>query len=72
MRLQGRRANWAADQLGVSKSKLSKVMSGQQTLAAPDARLLAALLGVDFSLLFEGPIGTNVVPLSTPTHEVAA
>lgn len=50
---QGRRFDWIADQVGVSKSHLTRVLSGERHVDEFTARLIAVLLGRDFSLLWE-------------------
>jgi len=49
--------NWMADQLGMSKSQMSRIVAGSRTVAEPDARALAMLVGGDFFSLFECPLG---------------
>jgi hypothetical protein len=58
----GRRFDWLAQQVGVSKSFLSKVVAGRKTISESDARVLAALLGGRFAVLFELPPGANSLP----------
>lgn len=60
--LQGRKAAWVARQIGVSKAQMSRVLDGTRTLAERDARVVAALLGVDFSSVFEFPDGFSGYP----------
>jgi len=57
---QGRRADWLAQQAGLSKSFLSKVMAGQKTISEVDARVLTALLHADFGVLFEVPMSADI------------
>ena len=52
---QGRRSDWLAQQLGVSKGFFSKVVSRQKSISEADARVLTALLSGDFGVLFEFP-----------------
>ena len=59
--IQGRQASWAARQVGVSKSQMSRIMSGRRSLDESAARLLAAMLGIEFGLLFEVPVGYEEV-----------
>jgi len=54
---QGRRYDWLAARLGISKSFLSKVIAGT-TLPEPEARVLAALIDADVDGLFELPAGS--------------
>lgn len=56
---QGRRADWFASQIGVQPSYLSKVFGGYRRLSEVQARIAAGVLGVDFFVLFEHPIGSN-------------
>lgn len=49
----GRRLNWIAAQLGVSRSHLSHILAGRRTISEADARVLVALIGGEFSVLFE-------------------
>lgn len=65
IRLQGRRVDWLAEQLGVSKSFLSNVIAGRRSISEADARVLVALVGGDFRVLFELPRGTKTLPPST-------
>ena len=62
---QGRKATWVARQIGVSKAQMSRVLDGTRTIAEQDARTVAALLGVDFSSVFELPIGYPKFPSSS-------
>lgn len=56
---QGRKSSWLASQIGVSKSHLSHMLAGRKTIGAIDARVVAAILGGDFFLLFELPDGNE-------------
>jgi hypothetical protein len=61
--LQGRKATWMARQIGVSKAQMCRVLDGSRTLAERDARVVAALLGVEFSSVFEFPDGYISYPV---------
>lgn len=62
IRTRGLRFDWFAQQLGVSKSAVSKWVNGHQTMDRATALRAAALLGVPFDLLFEFPIGNEKAP----------
>lgn len=55
-------ATWVARQIGVSKSLMSRVLSGDVTVAEDNARMLALLVGCDFFSLFELPDGSELRP----------
>ncbi len=46
---------WMASQIGVSKSHMSHMLAGRKTLSEFDARIVAAILGGDFFVLFQCP-----------------
>lgn len=50
---QGRRQDWLAQQIGVSKPMMSYIISGRRTVSEPVARQISALLGVPFGMHFE-------------------
>jgi hypothetical protein len=49
--------NWLANQIGMSKAQMSKIVGGSRSIAEPDARVLSALVSCDFRVLFEYPTG---------------
>ena len=49
---QGRRHDWLAARLGVSKSLISKLVAGQSTVSLADARVIAALIDADPDVVF--------------------
>jgi transcriptional regulator with XRE-family HTH domain len=59
---QGRRYDWIADRLGVSKSFISKVVSGTRPISEADARVFAALINGDFRVLFDLPEERDSLP----------
>jgi cyanate lyase len=59
--VQGRRLDWIADKLGVSKSFMSKVVAGQSSIAMANARVIVALLDGDIDVLFDLPDGSDSV-----------
>lgn len=65
---QGRRLDWLAARIDVSRSFLSRVVAGERTIAASDARVLAALLNSDIAVLFEIPSGTERDPIGTSSR----
>jgi hypothetical protein len=69
---QGRRLDWIAGRLGVSKSFISKVVSGQATIAEPDARVIAALVGGDLDALFALPGQEGEIAAETHRAESVA
>lgn len=50
---KGLKQSWIARQLGVSKSLMSKVVSGDRSVDQMTAEKIAALVGVPLFLLFE-------------------
>lgn len=54
--------NWLAEQVGISKTHMSKIVNGTRTVAEPDAKHLAALVGADVRVLFECPMGDGKFP----------
>lgn len=59
---QGRRHDWIASRLGVSKSYLSKILSGQSSVAIGDARVIAALIDGELGVLFDVPGDNDLLP----------
>jgi hypothetical protein len=56
---QGRRLDWIAARLGMSKSFVSKVVAGQSSIAVADARVIVALIDGNFGVLFNLPDGSD-------------
>lgn len=52
MTQQGRRGVWLAEQLGISRSRMTHIVKGRRMIDQDRAIRTAALLGVPFSLLF--------------------
>lgn len=59
---QGRRRDWLAARVGISKSLLSLVLAGERTLSADVAARIAGTLQVPFGVLFDPPIGDGPPP----------
>lgn len=57
---QGRRLDWVAEKLGVSRTLVSRVVSGERTISEADARVIVALIDGDFGMLFELPPDTEL------------
>lgn len=53
MEQQGRRGVWLAEQLGISRSRMTHIAKGRRMIDETRAKQAAKLLGVPFSLLFE-------------------
>jgi transcriptional regulator with XRE-family HTH domain len=68
LEFQGRRQDWLADQVGISRATLNLAIKGERTLGADAAEKIATALGVPFVLLFESPIGDDLIPTGT-VHE---
>lgn len=58
-------AVWVARQIGVSKSLMSRIVSGEATISETNGKLIAALLGCDFFVLFDLQNGEDVAPNGT-------
>ena len=56
---QGRRNDWLAAMIGVSKAQFSHVLAGRRSLDTEAAGKLAAILGLPLFFLFELPEGNN-------------
>lgn len=67
IRRQGRMLTWVADQIGVSKGHFAHVLAGHRSVSADDAMLIAAILGADFSSLWNVSTGTEKAPRQTET-----
>lgn len=63
LKVQGRRQDWLADQVGLSRSALNMAMKGSRTINAEYATQIAAVLGVPFFMLFESPVGSTELPI---------
>lgn len=50
---QGRRRVWMGQQIGISRSSVSRVLSGERTVAERDARRWATILGTPFDMLWK-------------------
>lgn len=61
IRRQGRKASWFAEQIGVTQGHFSHVLHGRRDIGEDDARLIASVLGSDFSLLFDASDDARVV-----------
>lgn len=62
LELQGRMSSWLARQVGVSKSSMSRFVAGTRSVPGAEARLISALLGSDFFVLFELHRGNDCLP----------
>lgn len=69
--LQGRMAVWVARQVGISKSLMSRVISGEVSMSEDNARKVALLLGCDFFSLFELPSGSVSRPVGNDEESAA-
>ena len=71
---QGRRQDWLAHQAGVSRSLVSRLISGQRTVDEATARRIAAALQVPLFLAFDLPIGDETLQkgISRPPMGAAA
>lgn len=63
MERQGRRHDWVAAMVGMSKTEFSHVVAGRRKVNLEQAVKIAAVLGVPVSFVFEFPIGNNSVPV---------
>jgi len=61
---QGRTFRWVARQIGVSDSHFNRVLSGERWVSEERARLVAALLSLDFCLLWKVAESTKSVERS--------
>lgn len=50
---QGRKYAWVADQLGVSRQLLGRIVAGERDLTIGEAQRLARILGVPVTTFFE-------------------
>jgi transcriptional regulator with XRE-family HTH domain len=58
--------SWVGRQVGLSKGHFSLILAGQRRIDEGPARIIAALLGVDFYLLFETSSETKMDPEAIP------
>ncbi len=66
LREQGRKQRWLADRVGVHESIVSDWVKGKRTVDAHRAGLIAEILGVPFSLLFDRSfVSLNVTEVAT-------
>lgn len=62
---QGRRQDWLAAQIGVTPATVNRWIKGTRLMNHASAVLVSSTLGVDFSLLFSVPLGTNLETMET-------
>lgn len=55
----GRRLDWIASQLGMSRSHISHIVAGRRTISEADARVIVALIGGEFGVLFKLSDGSD-------------
>jgi hypothetical protein len=59
---QGRSFRWVAQQIELSDSHFNRVLSGERWVTEANARMVAAILGTDFDVLWKVPTGTEMAP----------
>ena len=52
LRIQGRRKDWLAEQLGIDPDYLSHFLSGNRVLSVERRHRLAQILGVKYAMIF--------------------
>ncbi len=59
---QGRRFDWMASMIGISKAHFSHVLAGRRDLDVNKAGQVSAILGLPLFFLFQLPQGNNDEP----------
>ncbi len=60
---QGRRQDWLAREVGVSRAQICRLIGGTRTTDEETARRIASALGVPLFLAFDFPVGNKSIPI---------
>lgn len=71
LKLQGRKARWLAQKVGVHEALLSHAMSGNRTIDATAANRISELLGVPFFVLWELSDGVKMSSARSEKEQAA-